>query len=232
MSRRVELIKGCGLSSILAVAATFTLAMVPELALGQLAEPPANPKPDARYVFYLHGVGVEMYGSKASENWRGTARSLEGKGFVVIGEERGNVNVPDYAKKISDQAKGLIAKGVPPENITVVGYSKGGLIALSVAAWTQEPRMNFVILAGCATEKQSDLRQRQLGAAPRYKGRMLSIFDAADKERGSCQALFDAAGADVRGSERRIETRLGHEAFAKVSAVWFDPTVEFISTAK
>ena len=121
---------------------------------------------------------------------------------------------------------------MPPENITILGYSKGGMIALSAAAWTQEPRMNFVILAGCGTDKRPEIRESQVSAAPRYKGRMLSIFDAADPEFGSCQALFDAAGAGVRASERRIETGLGHQAFSRASAVWFDPTVEFVSTGR
>jgi len=208
------------------------LAFAPALALGHSAEPPANPKPDSRYVFYLHGSGVEQSPTKAKEDWRHTVRSLEAKGFVVMTELRGvNTNVRDYAKKISDQAKGLMEKGVPPENITILGYSKGGMIVLSAAAWSQEPRMNYVILAGCGTEKRPDIRQTQSGAAPRYKGRMLSIFDAADPEFGSCQALFDAAGAGVRGTERRIETGLGHEAFSQPSSVWFDPVVEFIATA-
>jgi hypothetical protein len=205
------------------------LAFVPGLVVGQLAAPPAAPKPDVRYVFYLHGAGVEQNPTKAKEDWRGIVRSLGGKGFVVITEQRGlNTNVRDYAKKVSDQAKDLMAKGVPPENITIMGYSKGGLIALSAAAWTQEPRINYVILAGCGTEKRPEIHQAQAAAAPRYKGRMLSIFDAADPEFGSCQPLFDAAGADVRGSERRIETGLGHQAFSMASALWFDPTVEFI----
>jgi dienelactone hydrolase len=209
------------------------LAFVPGLAVAQLTEPPADPKPDGRYVFYLHGSGVEQSPTKAKEDWRGNMRSLEGKGFVVMAELRGvNTNVRDYGKKISDQAKGLMAKGVPPENITILGYSKGGMIALSAAAWTQEPRMNFVILAGCGTDKRPEIRESQASVAPRYKGRMLSIFDAADPEFGSCQALFDAAGAGVRASERRIETGLGHQAFSRASAVWFDPTVEFMSTAR
>ncbi len=210
----------------------FTLTFVPGLVIGELAGPPPAPKPDVRYVFYLHGVGVEQYPNMAKEDWQGTVRALERKGFVVIAEQRGsNTNVRDYAKKVSDQAKDLMAKGVPPENITIMGYSKGGLIALSAAAWTQEPRVNYVILAGCATDRRPELRKAQAAGAPNYKGRMLSIFDAADPEFGSCQPLFDTAGADVRGSERRIETGLGHQAFASVSVVWFDPTVEFISGA-
>lgn len=210
------------------------VAFVPGLAVGELAQPPADPKPDGRYVFYLHGIGLEQDPTKAKEDeWRAIVRALEGKGFVVMTElRRVNTDVRDYAKKISDQAKSLMAKGVPPENITVLGYSKGGMIALSASAWTQEPRMNYVILAGCGTDKRPEVHRAQRAGAPRYKGRMLSIFDAADPEFGSCQTLFDAAGAGVRGSERRIETGLGHQAFSRISAVWFDPTVEFISAAK
>ena len=221
----------CG-GSVVAAALTSLLCAIP-IASAQLAVPPADPRPDAKYVFYLHGASVEENPEKAQENWRANARALGDKGFIVIAEQRSpNTNVRDYAKKISDLTRALVAKGVPPSNVTVVGFSKGGMITLSVANWNQEPRMNYVILAGCAGERRAELQKEQRTAAARLKGRMLSIYDAADPEFGTCQLLFDAAGGGVKGTERRVESGRGHQAFASVDRSWLDPVVGFIESAK
>lgn len=218
---------------VVANALTGLLCAVPIAAGAQLAEPPADPKPDAKYVFYLHGAGVEENPQKAKENWRANAKAFEGKGFIVVAEQRSaNTSIRDYAKKISDWTKVLVAKGVPPENVTVIGFSKGGVIALSVANWNQAPSMNYVILAGCAGERRADLQKVQQAAAARLKGRMLSIYDGGDPEFGTCQPLFDAAGAGVKGAERKLETGRGHQAFAFADKSWFDPVAEFIESAK
>ena len=51
--------------------------------------------------------------------------------FVVISEQRPrNTDVEEYAGKVTGQITALLDAGVPAENITVLGASKGAAIAI------------------------------------------------------------------------------------------------------
>jgi hypothetical protein len=102
---------------------TLLLCTLPIYAAAQLSDVPEVPKVDAKYIIYLHGVGIEKVGiAKANEDYNGIVKALEGRGFIVISEVRSSdTKVNEYGKKVAGQVMGLITKGVPPENITVVG---------------------------------------------------------------------------------------------------------------
>ena len=95
-----------------------------------------NPAVSEKYLFYLHGAVVEGQGDQAKNSF-GTYRyndivsAFEKENFVVMSEVRkSGTDVKQYAGKIKDQIDSLLKKGVRPENITVVGGSKGALIAM------------------------------------------------------------------------------------------------------
>ena len=116
---------------------------------------PEHPDSTQRYLFYLHGLIVEEAGIRPKSDEHGyyeyelILENLASEGFIVISEAREKgTEIKAYAEKIVSQIRELLAHRVPPENITVVGASKGGIIGSYVSAMLQDQRLNYVILAG------------------------------------------------------------------------------------
>jgi hypothetical protein len=208
-----------------------------------LSDVPASPKTDVEYVIYLHGAGVEKYGTmKADEDYYGIIKALQERGFTVISEVRssggpsiggatpGGVKQIEYGKKVAGQVKSLIEKGVPPENVAVVGFSKGGMIALLAAAANENAKVHYVILAGCLQPGKEFYSNYLNNVAPKMKGRILSMYDAADPDFGSCQAFFSSAGDKVSSKEIKFETGQGHALFKKPVELWMNPLAEWASS--
>lgn len=209
--------------------AALLFCALPLCAAAQLSDVPDAPDVDAKYIIYLHGGGVERLGmARADEDARGAVKALQGKGFVVISEERSaGAKVNEFGKKVAGQVAALIAKGVPPEHITVAGYSKGGLIALWAAVFGNNPKVNYVLLAGCVMKGSEHYPTYANNVARRLKGRMLSMYDAADPDRGTCKEFFDTAGGRVVSSEIRFETGSGHGLFRNVTDQWLNPLADW-----
>jgi dienelactone hydrolase len=207
------------------------LCTLPLSAVAQLADVPTAPQVDAKYIIYLHGVGIEQVGvAKADEDLNGIVKALEARGFIVISEVRSSpTNTKEYGKKVAGQVRALIDKGVPPENITVVGYSKGGLIALEAAAAGDYPNVNYVIMAGCFQKGKQFYNAFANNVAPKLKGRILSMYDAADPDFGTCQEFFAAAGDKVSSKEIKFETGQGHGLFRKPADQWMSPLADWAS---
>jgi dienelactone hydrolase len=207
------------------------LCTLPLSAVAQLADVPSAPKVDAKYIIYLHGVGIEKVGVvRADEDLNGIVKALEARGFIVISEVRSSATNPkEYGKKVAGQVRALIDKGVPPENITVVGFSKGGMIALEAAAAGDHPKVNYVIMAGCFQKGKQFYNAFANNVAPKMKGRILSMYDAADPDFGTCQDFFAAAGDKVSSKEIKFETGQGHGLFRKAADQWMSPLADWAS---
>ena len=102
------------------------------------------------YMFYLHGKIIEDQGLPAISPDYGEyeyieiLRALSQYNFVVISEQRAkNTNVESYARKIVREIKILLDSGVPAQNITVVGASKGAAIAVLVSHFLENHEVNF-----------------------------------------------------------------------------------------
>lgn len=195
-----------------------------------LNQPPAAPEPDARYVFYVHGRFVEEHGSQATDprwgpyEYQAILDSLAAPGFVVISEARpAGTDMRAYAQKLADQVRTLLRAGVPPQHVTVVGFSKGGGISMIASSMLQNPRINFVFIAACG---------RTMFEWPglRPSGRVLSIYDASDDVR-SCEPLWDASNLPAEYRELELHTGRGHGAFYQPRPEWLDPIEAWISGA-
>lgn len=89
--------------------------------------------------------------------------------------------------RVLEQVKSLIAAGVPAQNITLAGFSKGGLIAMIVASQARQPKLNIVKMAGCGKVKSRQAYDNFLANdASKLSERMLSIYEQADKILGTC----------------------------------------------
>jgi len=142
----------------------------------------------------------------------------------VISEVRpSGADVATWAKRVARQVRRLVGDGIPPEHITVVGFSKGGVIAIFASSSLANDRLNFVFMGACGPwiKGQPDLVPR---------GRLLALRESSDDLVGSCSELF--ARSDVEGDRREVVTDLGggHGAFYKPRQEWVDEAVVWANT--
>ena len=176
-----------------------------------------------KYLFYLHGRIIEEQGIRpTSERWgvyeyEEMLEAFKTRGLVVISEARprGTV-IEQYAAKVVNQIQALIKAGVAPRNITVVGASKGSVIAMLVSMLMKSRELNFVLMGNC---NDGTLRERKVD----LWGNVLSIFDATDDIGGTCQKFFDKAKGLNKQKEVELKTGLGHGFLYKAMKEWIDP---------
>ena len=221
------------IGAALAGLAAILLAPLSAAALGL----PHDVSAQTRYLFYLHGSWLETKGLDARHPRYGRYRfndivaALRGRGFEVISEVRsGRVRTRDYAKMVASRVTELIARGVPPDHIAVIGHSKGGQMALETAAIVGDRTGRHVVMAGCALADGGHHRGYEKfleSRAARMRGRMLSLYDRADDTTGTCEEAFSAASLAGR-RETVLETGRGHGLFYAPDPAWIEPVVDWI----
>ncbi len=193
---------------------------------------PGTIDPAKRYLFYLHGKIIEDQGLPAVSDVYGEyeydaiLERLQSQGFVVISEQRPkNSDVEIYARKTVEQINLLLAANVPPDQITVVGASKGAYIAAFVSNTLENSQMNFVLLGGCNSEMTGMLKQGQMY----LYGNILAIYDSVDELAGSCQEMFSFSTGEGIGQYDEIVLNVGtgHGLLYKPLDEWIIPTVEW-----
>ncbi len=185
--------------------------------------------PGARYLIYLHNRFAEntQPGDRhpifGVYDFHGILEAFAEQRFIVIAEQREPQADPAvWATRVALQVKHLIDAGVPPENITVVGFSKGGAIAILSSSELADDRINFVFLAACG-----DWVDRVHGLEPR--GRLLSIIEASDDMAGTCEQLFAKARDKAAHEEIEIQLGGGHGAFFAPEPEWTQPAMAWAS---
>jgi hypothetical protein len=196
--------------------AFLLLLLVPAWALGAgrvLRSLPEKVDPRFNYLIYLHGRIIEEEGLRPTSpefgvyEYEKILADFASRGFVVISEPRpSGTDSGAYADKVVGQVRALLRAGVPPEHIAVVGFSKGGGIAFLTASRLAEPKVNFVILAGCGGWMSPEIAQR-------LQGRILSMFDASDDRASTCQKAFAQAKGPLVQEEVVLKLGTGHGAF-------------------
>jgi acetyl esterase/lipase len=190
-----------------------------------LADVPAQPRTDARYLIYLHGRIIEEKGRRPVDERFGIYEydqildRLAASGAEVIAEQRPQgTDFRAFGAHVADQVRALLAAGVPPERISVVGFSKGGAIAIITAALLRNPRINFVFMGACGDwlDGRDDVA---------IEGRILSIYEASDELGTSCQPLFKRVQGVGERREIMINTGARHGAFYRVREEWMTPVL-------
>src|SRR6185436_1590232 len=209
------------------------LLLVPARALGAgrvLRSLPEKINSRLDYLIYLHGRIIEEAGLRPTSpefgvyEYEKILADFASRGFVVISEPRPrSTDAGAYADKVAGQVRALLRAGVPPEHIAVVGFSKGGGIALLTASKLAEPKVNFVILAGCGGGEPSS-------EASRLQGRILSMFDASDDRDTSCQKTFAQAKGPLVPEEVVLKLGTGHGAFYRPGD-WLGRVVGWVKRA-
>jgi hypothetical protein len=193
---------------------------------------PASIDPGSQYLFYIHGRIIEEQGIPAISPDFGEyeigaiLEELSKQGYVVISEQRPkNADSMVYARKIATQVRELLNAGVPAKNITIVGASKGGYIAIMTSNILKNNELNFVIMAICNPETVKDLEFQQVF----LYGNVLSIYDSVDEFGGSCEGLLPTPRGQGTGKYEEIvlEIGIGHGILYKPMQEWIIPVVEW-----
>lgn len=208
----------------LALAAAITTAPLPKItSVGR--DFPATVDPAQRYVFYLHGRIIEEHGLRPRDprygvyDYEAILRAFESHGLHVISEARAKGTDPEqYAKRVRDQILALLGKRVPPDHITVIGASKGSVIAMLASMYTANDTVRYVVMSNC----NDDILQR-------YKidlhGAVLSIFDEGDAFGGTCSKFFARATGLSRQKEIVTHLGIGHALLYQPRRAWMDPAI-------
>lgn len=194
---------------------------------------PTHVDTTSRYLFYLHGRILEEQGLPARSPEFGEYRyeeilgELRSSGFVVVSEQRPrNANGWEYAQRTAQQVADLLAAGVPPGSITIVGASKGAAIAVGVSYLVGNPGVNYVLLATCHPSVITDWLQQGVTLS----GNVLAIYDVADDEySGTCQELFDVSEGKglVHHEEIVLQVGTGHGIVYEPLPEWILPAVRW-----
>jgi len=186
-----------------------------------------------KYVFYLHGRIVEVQGPNAVDtiNGYGAYRyfdiidSLKKKGFNVISEVRKpNTDVKEYAKVVSKQIDSLLKQNIKPRNITVIGASKGAIIAMYVSTLLKNSDINYVFMGACYDNLYAENKEIM------FCGNILSIYEKSDYEIGrSCKKLKDRSNSITNYKEIEINTGLRHGFIYRPIKEWMEPTSQWIN---
>jgi len=182
----------------------------------------------AETIFYLHGRIVEDEGPRPVHerfglyDYPAIVDVLGTNGATVVSEVReSGTKAHEYAQLVAEDIEGMIANGTPPEDITVVGFSKGGSIAIMASHYLGNPDVNFVFIAACAD---------WISSAPELmvSGNIFSIYEASDAMAGSCASL--ASRNEELSSFTEFETSTGkeHGAFYLPREVWVGPLLAWI----
>lgn len=182
-----------------------------------------------KYVFYLHGMIVENMGAEAVSPYFGAYAyqaildTFRKAGFTVMSEVRPpDTDVKLYADKIAGQINDLLKNGIAGKDITVIGASKGALIAMHVSSILKNGQLNFVFLAACNDgnyEAYPDLQ---------FYGNILSVYERSDDIGSSCYRFKEKSVKTMAHyKEIEINTGLQHGFLFRPLPQWTVPAIEW-----
>ncbi len=193
------------------------------LALGLLAAG-LSCSPPPKYVIYLHGRIVEDQGRRPTSPEFGTYEydaildSIRAARFIVLSNQRpANASSEVYADRVVHQVDSLLALGVAPQSITVMGFSKGGWIAILASSRLNNPAVSYVFMGACGP----------WAFEPHIKvtGRILSLYEKSDSLGVSCAPMFEHGKPGAVTREVELNLGLGHGTFFTPRSEWLTPAL-------
>jgi hypothetical protein len=187
---------------------------------------------DKKYIYYLHGRIIEIQGKNAVSEVYGKyefdsiVNALRDSNTEVIAEIRTeNVDYLQYANKISKEIDSLIKLGIKSKDITVIGASKGAIIASTISSINTNP-INYIFLAGNNDyqEENNDWK---------FHGQILCFYDDSDTIAGKNYDYWKNKPNYTTAFEQiKIDKKLGHGFLYKPYKEWIEPTKKFILDQK
>lgn len=179
------------------------------------------------YVIYLHGRIVEEGGRRPTDAAYGTYEydaildSLRQSGFTVLSDQRPpGIGIDSFANGLVHEVDSLLRQGVSPRSITVIGFSRGGAIAILASSRLHNPAISFVFMGACGpwAFERPELH---------VTGRLLSLYETSDSLGISCAPLFARCGAGSQVREIPLSLGLGHGTFFEPRSAWLTPALEW-----
>lgn len=202
-----------------------TRAAILSLLLLALSSAPAQGQASPRYVIFLHGRIVEDEGRRPTDpsfgiyEYDAILDSLRRADFVVLSDQRPpRANSDTFATRVVHQVDSLIRRGVSPRAITIIGFSKGGWIAILASSRLQNPDVSFVFMGACGpwAFERPDLH---------VTGRLLSLYETSDSLGVSCAPMFTRSGQGSVSREIALSLGLGHGTFFQPRSAWLTPAL-------
>ena len=187
-----------------------------------------NAQLPTKHIFYIHGRIIEQQGKNAVSEQFGKYEfdsiiaALKVENAIVHAEIRNsNVDYKLYAIKVSKQIDELIKSGVEAKNITVIGASKGAIIACNISSLNTNS-INYVFLAG-----NNDYQE--MNNDWKFHGQVLCIYDSSDEIAGKNYYYWkNKANFTTKFEQIELKTNLGHGFLYKPLSVWIEPTQKWI----
>ncbi|PKG81393.1 alpha/beta hydrolase [Colwellia sp. 75C3] len=191
---------------------------------------PTQINADEKYVFYSHGLIVEGKNPTPTHPRWGVYEfpkvktALTSEHYNLIAYHRALDTKPrDFAKKLASDVDLLIKKGVKAENISLVGFSRGGEITILASSYINSSAVNIVLLAACSSFMKGH-------AEFTVVGNFHSIYETSDGN-GSCQFLVDQSDQINTMKEISISTGKEHGAFYQALPEWIVPVKNWLALA-
>lgn len=181
-----------------------------------------------KHVFYLHGMIVEVQGVNAVSELFGPYKyqdiidSLNAAGYQVHSEVR-TTKTDDtaFCRQISGEIDQLVADGLSPRDITVIGASKGGMMAMQISDQNKNP-VNYILLAANSTQLENS-------ASWKLHGHILGIYETSDEIAGKDYSYWKDRSVEAKEFEQlKINTGLGHGFLYLPIAAWMEPAKAWI----
>ncbi|MFV8358100.1 hypothetical protein ACNQGB_18190 [Flavobacterium sp. XS1P32] len=187
-----------------------------------------NEQGKEKHIFYIHGRIIEIHGRNAySEDFGkyefdSIVSAIKVEKSVVQYEIRNeNVDPKEYAIHVSKQIDSLIKNGVKPIDITIVGASKGAIIASNISSFNTNP-INYVLLAGNNEYQETNNDWK-------FHGQVLCIYDLSDGIAGKNYNYWkNRENFTTKFEQLEIQTNLGHGFLYKPLSVWTEPAKKWI----
>ncbi|CAM3594551.1 hypothetical protein FLGE108171_05045 [Flavobacterium gelidilacus] len=183
---------------------------------------------DKKYIYYLHGRIIEIQGKNAVSEEFGKyefdkiVEALKDTNSVIIAEVRTeDVDYLQYANKVSKEIDSLIKLGIKSNNITIIGASKGAIIASNISSININP-INYVFLAGNNDyqEEHNDWK---------FHGQVLCFYDDSDTIAGKNYDYWkNKSNFTTKFEQIKIDKKLGHGFLYKPYKEWVEPTKKWI----
>jgi hypothetical protein len=114
----------------------------------------------------------------------------------------------------------LLKNGAEPGNVTILGFSVGGVITIFTSELLNDTDISFVILAACSgwVAEAPDIR---------LHGHVLSVFEETD-QANSCGEFANRTPQPLSFEEFSINTGKEHGAFYLPDDAWLVPVLDWI----
>lgn len=188
----------------------------------------SNIQREKKYIYYLHGRIIEIQGKNAVSEEYGIyefdsiVNIFRDSNSIVIAEVRGeNVGYVQYANKVSKEIDSLVKLGIKSKDITVIGASKGAIIASNISSINSNP-INYVFLAG-NNDYQEELNDWK------FHGQVLCFYDDSDTIAGKNYDYWkNKPNYTTKFEQIKINKKLGHGFLYKPYKDWVEPTKKWI----